>query len=211
MYILAVETSTEKASVCLLRDGEEMSYFSEDGTRAHNKQLFVMIEGSLRQAGISAGDVDIFAVGTGPGSFTGLRVGVSAVKGLAMGAGRKIIPIRSIDAAALKVFEDHPDEEFAEIILEGKQKDYFHARYKRSGADVIKISEIIVLPYGENCYINGVRAGNVPEEHAGTAPYKYGYFPDARRVAKLAYARKDEPVSVMSFEPEYYKEFMVRQ
>ncbi|MFA7123224.1 MAG: tRNA (adenosine(37)-N6)-threonylcarbamoyltransferase complex dimerization subunit type 1 TsaB, partial [Candidatus Delongbacteria bacterium] len=83
MYILAVETSTEKASVCLLRYGEKISYFSADGTRAHNKLLFGMIEDALKEGGITVREVDIFAVGTGPGSFTGLRVGVSAVKGMA--------------------------------------------------------------------------------------------------------------------------------
>jgi len=210
MYILAVETSTEKASVCLLRDGEKISYFSADGTRAHNKLLFGMIEDALKEGGITVREVDIFAVGTGPGSFTGLRVGVSAVKGMAIGAGKKIIPIRSIDAAALKVLEDHPDEEFAEILLEGRQKDYFHARYKRAGADADKISEIIVLPYGENCYINGVRAGNVAPEFAGTAQYKGGYYPDAYCIAKLAYARRERASDDYSFEPEYFKEFKVK-
>ena len=210
MYILAVETSTEKASVCVLKDGEKVSYFSADGTRAHNRLLFGMIGDALKDAGITVREVDIFADGTGPGSFTGLRVGVSAVKGMAIGAGKKIIPVRSIDAAALAVFEDHPDDGFAEILLEGRQKDYFHARYKRAGADVDKISEIIVLPYGENCYINGVRAGNVAPEFTGTAPYKGGYYPDAYHIAKLAFVRRESASSDYSFEPEYFKEFKVK-
>jgi hypothetical protein len=108
------------------------------------------------------------------------------------------------------VFEDHPDEEFAEILLEGRQKDYFHARYRRAGGDVEKISEIIVLPYKENCYINGVCAGNVHSEFTGLENYKSGYFPEASYVAKLAFERRSGDVNDLSFEPEYYKEFKVK-
>ncbi len=210
MYILAVETSTEKASVCVLKDGNKVSHVSADGNRAHNKMLFEMIGQVMDEAGITTDDVEILAVGSGPGSFTGLRVGVSAVKGIAVGAHKKILPVPSIDAVALNVLADNPGEKFAEIILEGKQKDYFHARYKRSGGDVKKITEIIVLPYKENCYINGICAGNVPQEFTGMDKYSDGYFPDAYYIGKLAYERKNDASEDYSFEPEYYKEFKVR-
>jgi len=210
MYILAVETSTEKASVCVLKDGLKVSFVSAEGNRAHNKLLFGMIGQVMEEAGVSAKDIDLFAVGSGPGSFTGLRVGVSAVKGMAIGAHKKILPVPSIDAVALKALTDHPAERYAEIFLEGKQKDYFHARYERSGGGVKKITEIIVLPYKENCYINGICAGNVPKEFTGIDKYSDGYFPDAYYIGKLAYERKSAATEDYSFEPEYYKEFKVR-
>ena len=145
MYILGVDTSTEFASVAILKDGILVSELKDSGKFAHNQRLFEMIDEILKGAGIAINDIDLFAVGVGPGSFTGLRVGVSAVKGMAIGLDKKIIPVSSMDSSALRAFSDLGGEKKINIILEGKQKDFFHAEYFFDGSDVEKISEIIVL------------------------------------------------------------------
>jgi tRNA threonylcarbamoyl adenosine modification protein YeaZ len=211
MNILAVDTSTEFASVALLRDGSVVSDLRDSGKFAHNQRLFDMISEVLSVSGINKNDIDLFAVGVGPGSFTGLRVGVSAVKGMAIGLNKKIIAVSSMDASALKAFGDFSDEKKINIILEGRQKDFFHAEYSFEGGDVRKISEIIVRPYEEYCYINGLTAGNVKQEFIGIADYREGYDPDAVFIGKLAYLRKGSAGYDYGFEPEYYKEFKVRQ
>jgi len=200
MYILGVDTSTEFASVALLKDGILVSELKDSGKFAHNQRLFEMIDEILKGAGIAIKDVDLFAVGVGPGSFTGLRVGVSAVKGMAIGLDKKIIPVSSMDSSALRAFSD----------LGGEKKDFFHAEYSFDGSDVEKISEIIVRPYEDSCYINGVTAGNVKKELIGIKNYYEIFFPDAAYIGRLAFIRRENGGKDYSFEPEYYKEFKVR-
>lgn len=210
MYILASDTSTEFASVALLKDGLLVSELRDSGKHAHNQRLFDMISEILSGSGITINDIDLFAVGIGPGSFTGLRVGVSAVKGMAIGLGKKIIPVSSMDSSALRAFTNLPGEKKINIILEGRQKDFFHAEYTFNGSDVIKINEITVRPYEDSCYINGVTAGNVSREFISHKNYHEGYQPDAAFIGRLAYIRRGNGGVDYSFEPEYYKEFKVR-
>lgn len=210
MYILAIDTSTEFASAALLKDGILVSELKDSGKFAHNQRLFEMIDEILKRAGIEIKGIDLFAVGVGPGSFTGLRVGVSAVKGMAIGLDKKIIPVSSMDSSALRAFSDLGGEKKINIILEGKQKDFFHAEYSLDGKDVVKISEIVVRPYEDSCYIYGVTAGNVKKELIGLENYHDNYFPDAAYIGGLAFIRRDNGGYDYSFEPEYYKEFKVR-
>ena len=99
MIILALDTSTDQGAVALLRDGEAIAEatFSRIATRPH---LFGAIGQVLRQAGRAAGEIDLFAVGNGPGSFTGIRVGIAAAKGLALPRSRPLKSASSIDALA---------------------------------------------------------------------------------------------------------------
>ncbi|MGB5615954.1 MAG: tRNA (adenosine(37)-N6)-threonylcarbamoyltransferase complex dimerization subunit type 1 TsaB [Desulfobacterales bacterium] len=100
MKILAVDTATSGCSVALT-DGEhllaEINLFS---TQTHSRHLAGMIGEACRLAGLAVGGLDAYAVVKGPGSFTGLRIGVSTVKGLAEAAGRPIVGISALQALA---------------------------------------------------------------------------------------------------------------
>ena len=99
--ILAVDTTGESGSIALVTaDGrviEEVALESADGF-AH--VLFVAIEQLLARHGIAVNDIDVFASASGPGSFTGVRVGLTAVKGLAEATGRKVIAVSNLQALA---------------------------------------------------------------------------------------------------------------
>ncbi|MBU4486740.1 MAG: tRNA (adenosine(37)-N6)-threonylcarbamoyltransferase complex dimerization subunit type 1 TsaB, partial [Candidatus Delongbacteria bacterium] len=192
MYILAVDTSTEIASVSILKNDTVVFEIADFGNRAHNQRLFDMIKESVVKCNIALNEIDLFAVGVGPGSFTGLRVGVSAIKGIAIGLNKKIIPIPSIDSVALNAFENYPAEKYINVILEGRQKDFFHSKYSLHFNDIKKISEIVVHPYEEYSYINGITVGNVPKEVIGLEKYYDGYNPNAVYIGRLAYARKEK-------------------
>jgi tRNA threonylcarbamoyl adenosine modification protein YeaZ len=210
LYILAIDTSTETASVCLLKGDQVLFDERDSGRFAHNQRLFEMISNVLDRAGIGISEVDLFAVGSGPGSFTGLRVGMSAVKGLAAGSGKKVLPVPSIDAAALRAFGIYSEEYRVNIVIEGRQKDFFHALYEKTGNDVKKISEIIIHHYEKNPYIEGMSAGNVSAEFVNAEKYSSSCEPDAVYVGKLAYLRKENAPDSLDFEPEYYKDFKIR-
>ena len=98
--MLAFESSAKPASVALVRDGELLAQYSQYTTLTHSRTLLPMAEDLLRNCDIKIGDVDIFAVAHGPGSFTGIRIGVSTVKGLAWASGKPCMGVSTLEAMA---------------------------------------------------------------------------------------------------------------
>jgi tRNA threonylcarbamoyladenosine biosynthesis protein TsaB len=98
--ILSVETATPGGSVCLSRGLDVLSIASGDPALSHSNTLLRDIHKCLDQAAMSAGDVDLFAAASGPGSFTGLRIGLATVKGLAATLDRPCVGIPTLHAIA---------------------------------------------------------------------------------------------------------------
>ena len=100
MLTLAFESSAKPASVALLRDGALLSMYSQCSALTHSRTLLPMAEDMLRNAGLTVADVDLIAVAHGPGSFTGIRIGVSTVKGLAWAADKPCVGVSTLEAMA---------------------------------------------------------------------------------------------------------------
>ena len=100
MLIMAFESSAKAASVALLRDGRLVSQYSQCSGLTHSRTLLPMAEDMLKNAEMSLKDVDCFAVAHGPGSFTGIRIGVSTVKGLAWAADKPCVGVSTLEAMA---------------------------------------------------------------------------------------------------------------
>jgi len=99
--ILAVETATLATSVALLRGEVLVAEWTELDPRPHSERLLPAVDALLRGAGVALADVEGFAVSIGPGSFTGLRIGIATVKGLAFGSGRPVAAVPTLEALAL--------------------------------------------------------------------------------------------------------------
>jgi tRNA threonylcarbamoyl adenosine modification protein YeaZ/ribosomal-protein-alanine acetyltransferase len=97
MTILALETATRRGSIAIWRDGVTAVH-EGDAARTHGERLPAEIVRLLEEHGLTLRDVDLFAVIVGPGSFTGLRVGVAAVQGLALVAGRQVVAVPTLEA-----------------------------------------------------------------------------------------------------------------
>lgn len=100
--ILAVETATRACSAALLRDGECEEVLRLEPNR-HAEVLIPMVQDLMHGAGLRFDQLDALAVGSGPGSFTGLRIGIAVTQGLAFGAGRPVVPVSSLLAMAARV------------------------------------------------------------------------------------------------------------
>ena len=100
MNLLAVDTTSRYGSVALLTGGELRGEVRLVESGAHSRTLFPAIELLLRVAGLAPGDVDAYAAAVGPGSFTGVRIGVSTVQGLALASGRPVLGLTSLEALA---------------------------------------------------------------------------------------------------------------
>ncbi len=100
MKILAVDTSAGSCSVAVTEDGVLSADLNLVTARTHSRHLMGMVESVLDLSGNTAGDMDGFAVTRGPGSFTGLRIGLSVVKGLCFALNRPVVGISVLDALA---------------------------------------------------------------------------------------------------------------
>ena len=102
MKILAIDTSTDVLGIALTEDRTLIAEFRSNIKRAHAEKLIPAIERILTEVNITPDQVDCFAVTTGPGSFTGLRIGLAAVKGLAFATGAPVVSVPTLDAIALQ-------------------------------------------------------------------------------------------------------------
>ncbi len=100
MTILAIETSTTVCGCAVLRDGEIIADRWIDERSAHAEKLFGLVDAALRGADVDPGDLDAVAVSIGPGSFTGLRIGLSAAKGFHLALGTPVIAVPTLTALA---------------------------------------------------------------------------------------------------------------
>ena len=103
--ILAVDTATEACSAALFIDGRIISE-KEVAPQGHTRLLLPMTDRLLKEAGLSLRDLDALAAGRGPGSFTGVRIGVSMAQGLAFGAGKPLIGISDLMVMAFQALEE---------------------------------------------------------------------------------------------------------
>lgn len=98
--ILALDTTTRGGSIAVVRDDRVLSLLAGDASRTHAERLPAEIEAALTAAGVARDAIDLLAVATGPGGFTGLRIGLAAVQGLAMTLQRPVAGISTLDALA---------------------------------------------------------------------------------------------------------------
>ena len=102
MLILAFESTAKAASAALVRDGRLLSQYSQCSGLTHSRTLLPMGEDMLKNAELSLRDVDLLAVAHGPGSFTGIRIGMAAAKGLAWGAGKPLCSVSTLEAVRVE-------------------------------------------------------------------------------------------------------------
>lgn len=121
--ILSIETGTDICSVALANDGELMALRESDEGRDHAKKVALFVDELLRETGVQPSDIDAIAVGKGPGSYTGLRIGVSFAKGMCYALDIPLIAIGSLDALAEVARED-----FEAGILDIEEEDWAQAK-----------------------------------------------------------------------------------
>ena len=100
MMMLAVESTAAIASAALLQDGVLLAEREADAGKKHAETLLPLIDALLEDNGFTIAQIDVFAVDVGPGSFTGVRIGVSLVNALAFATGRKIVPVDALATLA---------------------------------------------------------------------------------------------------------------
>ncbi len=100
MKILSVDSSSVSASVAVTENGVTLAENFINNGLTHSQTLMPMVEKTLNEANVSVKDVDLFAITNGPGSFTGVRIGIASVKGMADALGKKCIAVSTLEAIA---------------------------------------------------------------------------------------------------------------
>lgn len=106
MKILAIDTSTTHSSCAVMEDDFVVGDFSISQSMSHNEILLVMVDEMLKKLNMDIEEIDLFVAVTGPGSFTGIRIGVTTIKALAMSLNKPIVAVNTLEALSFGVFSD---------------------------------------------------------------------------------------------------------
>ena len=144
--ILALDTSTENCSVALLVD-ERVYFRSEVAPRDHTKKILPMIDEVLKEAGITLADLDALAFGRGPGSFTGVRIGIGIAQGLAFGANLPMLAISTLEAMAQGAYRVNGATQVA-CAIDARMSEVYWGRYQRleNGEWQVIDQECVIAP-----------------------------------------------------------------
>ncbi len=134
MWLLALETTTLEGSVALLRDDTVVAVRRGDPLLSHAERVPADFSALLAQAGLAPSAIDLFAVATGPGGFTGLRIGLAAIQGLALALDRPAAGVPSLAALAWAALESDPTRPQAGTWLDASRGEVFAAAYRRADA-----------------------------------------------------------------------------
>jgi tRNA threonylcarbamoyladenosine biosynthesis protein TsaB len=196
MIVLAVDTSTLQAGVAVWRDGHALAERQRIVT-THSDALLMMIDEAFADAGVIPADVDAIACGAGPGSFTGLRIGLSTVKGLCFALEKPLVMISSLRALAARA----PDGRVCATLDAFKGEVYAGIFTVAGGVPTVDGAEAVLPPaqllprLADVAFIVGSGAAKYPalvaaharllDEHPGPRPT------DVARLAAIRVARGD--------------------
>ncbi|MGZ9075023.1 MAG: tRNA (adenosine(37)-N6)-threonylcarbamoyltransferase complex dimerization subunit type 1 TsaB [Burkholderiaceae bacterium] len=128
--VLAIDTATEVCSVAVLNDDRLTELIEAVGHR-HSERVLPMIDAALEKAGLSLGDIDFFAFGAGPGSFTGLRIACGVAQGLAYGKRKRVVAVGSLRALAACAFAMNNDGDLLLAAIDARMNEAYCAVYRR--------------------------------------------------------------------------------
>jgi tRNA threonylcarbamoyladenosine biosynthesis protein TsaB len=213
--ILSVETSGEVCGASIFFNEKKFFEINLVEKNIHSEKLLEVVEAVLKKSLVKINEIGLIAVSSGPGSFTGLRIGMSAAKGLAFGANLPIIPVPTFEALALKICDIIPDKTEFIICNKVNSEEIYFGRFINLGKSYQMIEKIKVIKL--NQLKNYVKSsdfvfGNAKIEEEHHNRYQNISAPEAFFIAKWAYLfGKDLLTFNYDFlEPNYLKNFLIR-
>lgn len=216
MLILALDTTTREGSAAVVGDGRVLAELSGDASLTHGQRLPADVGRVLEAAGVALRDVELFAVAVGPGSFTGLRVGIATIQGLATATGHPVVPVSALDALARTVDPAEPETRIASW-MDAQRGEVFAALYDARHAELAAPSSASAE---ETLSAWGTSIAGVPLTFVGDGALRYADTIRARRAAarivrptprlagsigKLAWERRDQAVAPHAVVPIYIR------
>ncbi|MBP3583767.1 MAG: tRNA (adenosine(37)-N6)-threonylcarbamoyltransferase complex dimerization subunit type 1 TsaB, partial [Clostridia bacterium] len=138
MKILALDTTAKVASVAVLEDGRALAEYSVDNGLTQSELILPMAEDILKKLKLDFSDIELYAVTTGPGSFTGVRIGVSLVKGLAFGRSTPIVEVSTLEALAENI---SPLDGILVPCMDARRGEVYNALFTSDGECVTRLTD----------------------------------------------------------------------
>lgn len=136
MILLALETSTMLGGVAIMKDNTLIAESRANVKITHSERVLGEIDHVLKRSGLTLDDIDVFGISIGPGSFTGLRVGLSTIKGLVYATGKKLVTVTTLEALAWNV----PFSAYNVCpLLDARKKQVYAAVFKWSGNGFVRV------------------------------------------------------------------------
>ena len=198
MYILGIETSTTTGSVAVVSENGVIAQYSLNIEVTHSERLMSTVDRVLKDTGLTITDMDGYAVAIGPGSFTGLRIGLAAVKGLALVTGKPVAAVPTLEALAWNLpYSAYP----VCPMLDARKNEVYAAMYRFDGTTFVRVmaeavislshlSELIsekTLFTGEASHLFREEIVNLFGDRALFAPVS-AILPSAATVAEIGFA-----------------------
>lgn len=142
--LLALDTATEACSVALLHDGKVLSHY-EVIPRLHAQRLLPMIKTLMAEAGIGMSALDAIAFGRGPGAFTGVRIAIGVVQGLAFALERPVLPVSNLAALAQRAWREQGARQVASAI-DARMDEVYWGCYRETAGEMRLIGAEAVMP-----------------------------------------------------------------
>ena len=224
--ILHIETATRVCSVALARDGALLSLKESSQPNVHSSLLTVFIDEIFRETGVAPAQLDAVAVSKGPGSYTGLRIGVAAAKGLCYALDKPLVAVETLEAMAKGIKDLTPrpallggEGEFVCPMLDARRMEVYCAIYDHALKEVMPTEAVIVNEDSFAQYLakgvvafGGEGAGKCRAvlEHHPNARFVSGFETSAKHLIPLALERFEAGKFEYAayFEPFYLKEFI---
>lgn len=212
MRILAIETSVPPGSVALVDGTEVVSFQAIEAARKTTQAFALVIQSMLNQLGWSPDSINLVATTSGPGSFTGIRIGVTAAKVFAYSVGADVIGVNTLELIASQVRDAHSD---VDAVLDAQRNQLFHARFAVEDESIreVRETEIVELAWlseqdGE-CLLTGpalTRYRDRVSPSVRIAPEEV-WVPQAGQLALLAARKHRQGHGTDAFQlvPQYYR------
>lgn len=156
MVLLSVDSSSQASVAALFRDGELLCEYTQNQSKTHSVKMLPMIEQMLSDVEVELSDIDVFACGIGPGSFTGVRIGVATVRGFAKTLDKPCVAVNSLEILAENV-RHFPGTVFA--LVSARENECFCAVYE-NGEEIVapcvmSVDEVIAAAEGKQVVFVG--------------------------------------------------------
>ena len=203
MLTLGIETSSACGSVAVVKDGKTLAKKVFTRTLGHSDRLIPACDAVLRKANVKLADLDGVAVGTGPGSYTGLRVGIAAAKGLALLSGIPVVGVPSFDAL-VAAHQAKIKSPLFFAVSDAKRGEYYLGAYEKGKQGHIRRKNIELIPVDElkPKIKKGVTVGG---------PDWNKMFPTADAVAALGAEMIRTKKKIADPEPIYIRPFIAKK
>ncbi len=226
MNVLGIETATRVCGAAVAAEGRVHSDAWVESRNVHAERLMSVIEQALGAAGVALGAIDAVAVSEGPGSFTGLRVGVSAAKGLAYATGKPLTGVPTLLALAERAVRASavPEGTIIVPLLDARREEVYYQMFRQENGVAVPLGEPQAAQIGEVCALLAGRPVLLTGESAATVLKRGvsggGAILAGADIARCSAAmiallgetmvRRGATVDPADLEPRYIKEFFLK-